>query len=68
VEETLRWITTLQQIALLSLTPDTIDSVGNDLTGTFSKKSMILGRTIDKSTKLQYTVLNHLMMPQNVCS
>jgi len=40
VEETLRWITTLQQIALLSLTPDTIDSVGNDLTGTFSKKSM----------------------------
>ena len=29
---------------------------------------LALGNTIEKATKFRYTVLNHLMMPQNVCS
>jgi len=40
VEETLRWISTVPTIAVPFLTPDAIELMGNDLTGT-SKKQMI---------------------------
>ena len=42
VEETLRWISTVPTIAVPFLTPDAIELMGNDLTGT-SKKQMNLG-------------------------
>jgi hypothetical protein len=54
VEETLRWISTVPTIAVPFLTPDAIELMGNDLTGT-SKKQMNLGIVTTMTTNTTTT-------------